>query len=223
MLLEALPLKKRGAGEEQGDEQGDSSKNGWKNRLGEQPGEAQRKWSGQKALEWGLPAIPSTHPTNQARQQARQELGRCVLCLLYHTQNTGASLSVAAAPQAQSMGHPVLRKGGWWPASLSEPQKPPEPAYQIACLDPGIHIGEVSMMAWHGTASPTKWETQSAGSGPSSQISHLQRAHRPQSPSSPPGLLGERRASSRAQWPKWDCLPASKQCQEHSAPSGQSR
>lgn len=49
------------------------------------------------------------------------------------------------------------------------------------------------MMAWHGTASPTKWETQSAGSGPSSQISHLQRAHRPQSPSSPPGpVRGEK-------------------------------
>lgn len=135
-----------------------------------------------------------------------------------------SSLSVAAAPQAQSLGHPVLRKRGWWPARLSQPQKPPEQVPQIACLDPGIHRGEGSMMAWLGTALPTKWGTQRAGSGPSSQVSVISRRHMgPISFLLPQGLLGERRASSRAQWPAWDCLPASKQRQEHSAPSGQAR
>lgn len=80
-----------------------------------------------------------------------------------------SSLSVAAAPQAQSLSRPMLRKRGWWPARLSQPQKPPEQAPQIACLDPGIHRGEGSMMAWLGTALPTKWGAQRAGSGPSSQ------------------------------------------------------
>lgn len=168
---------------------GDRSKKGWKNKLGE-PGASQGKW--QKSLGWGLLTTPSTHPTNQARRQARQELRRCVLCPLHCPQSSGSHqchppiLSVAAAPQAQSLGHHVLRKGGWWPARLSQPQKPPEQAHQIACLNPGVHRGEDRMMAWHGTASPTSGEPRVLVQGPPHRCLSTPEDTWPHFPSSPP-------------------------------------
>lgn len=79
------------------------------------------------------------------------------------------------------------------------------------------------MVAWHGTASPTVGSPEGWLRALLTGLCQLQRTHGPVSLLHPQGLLGETRASSRAQWPRGaDCRPASKQCQGTLLLSGQS-
>lgn len=95
---------------------GDRSKKGWKNRLGE-PGEP--KGSGRRHWGGGSPRFPRPTPlTKPGGRPGRSWEDVCYApCIAPRAQGPisathSSSLSVAAAPQAQSLGHPGLRKGG---------------------------------------------------------------------------------------------------------------